>query len=125
AASSALEVVFPEARLVGASRKAGSATYGPLILRRALTAARDWYDWWDAARRTRRAPAREGRGQLLDRDAAVPIGWRFVGASPVAYHLSPLNALGNEVVVETLELGIRHYETIGATAAIAANKRRV
>jgi hypothetical protein len=89
--SGATEVLFPEARLLPGARKAGAAQYGPLIVKRGLTASRDWHEWWDAARR----------------------GWLFEGAAPVAYHLSPLNALGNEPVIETLELSVESFAAIG------------
>lgn len=128
ATTGAVEVVFPEARLGGRSRKAGTATYGPLVLRRGLTRSRDWYDWWDAARRTRRPAVRAVRILLHDQASDGRVGWLLEGAVPVAYHLSPLNALGNEVVIETLELGVRHFEAFsapadGAAASPARSKR--
>jgi len=36
--------------------------------------------------------------------------WLFPNSAPVAYQLSPLNALGNEAVFETLELSIGDFE---------------
>ena len=111
--SGALEVIFPEARLLSRGRKAGAAQYGALIVKRGLTASRDWQGWWDAARRNKRAPRRRVRVTLLD-DGGVPAAaWEFGDAAPVAYQLSPLNALGNEVVTETLELSVGSFEAIG------------
>lgn len=110
--SGAVEVIFPEARLLPRARKAGAAQYGPLIVKRGLTASRDWHGWWDAARRDKLIPRRAVRVTLLD-DSGVPASaWEFSDASPVAYQLSPLNALGNEVVIETLELSVGSFEAV-------------
>ncbi len=92
--SGALEVIFPEARLQPRARKAGAAQYGPLIVRRGLTASRDWHGWWDAARRDKLIPRRSVRVTLLDDNGLAAAAWAFGDAAPVAYQLSPLNALG-------------------------------
>lgn len=110
--SGAVEVIFPEARLLPRARKAGAAQYGPLIVRRGLTASRDWHDWWDGARRGPKPRKRAVRVLLLDADGRSATGWTFEGAAPVAYHLSPLNALGNEPVIESLELSIESFAAI-------------
>jgi hypothetical protein len=111
--SGALEVVFPEARLLPRARKAGAAQYGALIIKRGLTASRDWHGWWDEARRNKPIPRRTVRVTLLDDSGAEELSWLFGDAAPVAYQLSPLNALGNEVVVETLELSVGSFEAAG------------
>jgi len=107
--SGAVEVFFPEARIAGGARKARTAHYGSLIVRRGLTVSRDWYDWWDAARRGKRPPKKTVRIMLLDAAGDDASGWLFKDAAPVAYQLSPLNALGNEPVIETLELAVGHF----------------
>ena len=111
--SGALEVIFPEARLLPRAPKAGAAQYGPLIVRRGLTASRDWHEWWDAARRGPRPKKRTIRVLLLEAAGEAAAGWLFEGAAPMAYHLSPLNALGNEPVIETLELSVESFAAIG------------
>lgn len=108
--SGAVEVVFPEARIAGPPRKAGSVRYGSLILRRGLTRSGDWYDWWDAARRSASRPRRTVRVALRDAAGHDANAWLFRNAVPVAYQLSPLHALGNEVVLETLELRVGGFE---------------
>ena len=115
----ATEVIFPEGRLQPRRRKAGEAQYGPLIIKRGLTASRDWHGWWDAARRENRAPRRNVRVMLLDDSGATVAAWLFGDAVPVSYQLSPLNALGNEAVIETLELSVGSME-----AEAAAEKHR-
>ena|SRR5215472_152907 len=118
----AVEVVFPEARIAKA-RRAGGVLYGPLIVRRGLTLARDWYEWWDAARRGRRPPRRSLRVVLQDGAGADAAGWLFQDTLPVAYHLSPLNALGNEPVLETLELSVGGFEA--ASGSPSADRPKV
>ena len=102
----AVEVIFPEARIAARRGKGGAVVYGPLILRRGLTQARDWHEWWDATRRGKRPPKRSVRIMLLDGAGADAVGWLIKDALPVAYSLSPLNALGNAPVIETLELSV-------------------
>ena len=121
----AVAVVFPEAR-IAKGRRAGGVLYGPLILRRGLTLARDWYEWWDAARRGRRPPRRSLRVVLQDDVGADAAAWLFQDALPVAYHLSPLDALGNEPVLETLELAVGGFEAApgGASAERPKARRR-
>jgi hypothetical protein len=111
--SGATEVIFPEARLLPRARKAGAAQYGPLIVRRGLTASRDWHEWWDAARRGPKPKRRAIRVLLMDGAGEAAAGWLFEGAAPVAYQLSPLNALGNDPVIETLELSVESFVAIG------------
>lgn len=113
--SGALEVIFPEARLLPRGRKAGTAQYGALIVKRGLTASRDWYGWWDGARRDKLMPRRTVRVTLLEDDGVPAAAWEFGDASPVAYQLSPLNALGNEAVIETLELSVGSFEAAGGS----------
>jgi len=117
--SGAVEVIFPEARLAGGRRKAGAVQYGSLIVKRGLTVSRDWYDWWDAARRGKRPPKKTARVTLLDAAGADAGGWLFRDATPVTYQLSPLNALGNEPVIETLELAVGHFEADRGAPAVS------
>jgi phage tail-like protein len=119
----AVEVIFPEARLAKA-RKGGAVQYGSLILRRGLTSAASWYEWWDAARRGKRPLKRAVRVVLLSADGSDASGWLFKDAAPVAYHLSPLNALGNEAVVETLELSVGAFEADRRSPAVATSRSR-
>jgi T4-like virus tail tube protein gp19 len=112
AGTGALEVIFPEARVVAQPPKPRAVRYGALIVKRGLTTSRDWYEWWDTARRARRPPKRSVRILLLDEAGIETGGWLFEEATPVAYQLSPLNALGNEPVIETLELAVGGLEAL-------------
>jgi phage tail-like protein len=117
AGTGAVAVTLPEARIVAGSRQPGAVRYGALIVKRGLTASRDWYEWWAEARGAKRPPTRSVRIVLLDDAGAEVGGWLFRDAAPVAYQLSPLDALGNEPVMETLELAVGHFETVGGTPA--------
>jgi phage tail-like protein len=108
--SGAVEVIFPEARIVKGRRS--GVQYGPLLIRRGLTSSASWYEWWDAARSGKRPPKRSVRVTVLQADGSDGVGWLFRNAAPVAYHLSPLNALGNEPVIETLELSVQSFAAI-------------
>src|SRR5262245_36719993 len=120
----ALEVIFPEARLSG-QRGKRTVRFGSLIIKRGLTRSTDWYDWWDAARRAQRPPRRSLRVTLLDSGGRDASAWHFGDAAPVAYQLSPLNALGNEAVTETLELSVGSFAAYsGATAAPGRSRSR-
>src|SRR5262245_57772356 len=109
--SGATEVTFPEARL--AKGRKGGVQYGMLILKRGLTSSASWYEWWEAARSGRRAPKRTVRVTLLHADGSDASGWLFRNAAPAPYRLSPLNALGNEPVIETLELSVQSVTATG------------
>jgi len=102
----ALEVVLPEARIARTSRRAAVTRYGSLILKRGLTRSAEWYDWWDRARRSKTAAKRSVSVVLIDARGEDANRWTFSDARPLAYHVSALNALGGEVLVETLELAV-------------------
>jgi phage tail-like protein len=113
AGSGAIAVTLPEARIVTTPRKTPTVAYGALIVKRGLTVSRDWYAWWDSARRAERPPRKSVRIVLLDDTGVEAGGWLFEDAAPVAYHISPLDALGNAPVIETLELAVGHFEAAG------------
>jgi phage tail-like protein len=103
----ALEVVFPEAQIA-----TGADAYGHLTLRRGLTTSDEWYKWWDDARRSKTPPRRTVKVILIDEHGADANRWVFGGSCPFRYHVSSLNALGNEIMTETLELVVGGFEAI-------------
>ena len=102
----ATEVVFPEARIVAEPRKPRTVQYGLLVLRRGMTRSADWYDWWDRARTSANPDPRNISVVLMDASRVDVTRWMFSAALPSAYCVSPLNALGNQVLIETLELSV-------------------
>jgi phage tail-like protein len=107
-----IEVVFPDGRIETTANQP-VVRYGSLILRRALTASSDWYDWWD---RARGVAARETQSErtvrvvLVDRFHAEANSWTLPAARPTAYSISPLNALQSALLTETLELSVEGFE---------------
>ena len=102
----ALEVIFPEARIVGLRGKARTVQYGSLTIRRGMTSSSDWYQWWDRARRSPAAARKDVSVVVMDSLRADAARWTFANAMPSAYSVSPLNALGSEPLIETLELSV-------------------
>jgi len=92
----------------------GLTKYGNVTLKRGIIR------WWNAARQPRAKPGRRpSKGLALPRDVRIvlldgrgadALRWLFRGATPVAYHLSRLNALGNDTLIESLELSVASFE---------------
>lgn len=102
----ASEVIFPEARLAAGPRKSRVVQYGTLTLRRGVTRSPEWYEWWDHARTSRTLRKRAIAVVLIDERGTDVTRWIFDDARPCSYSLSNLNALGNEPLIETLELAV-------------------
>ena len=82
-----------------------------LLLRRAANGDRLLHDWWAKACRGRAPQRRSVRVTLLapDHERAVK-RWRFRNARPASLHYSPLDALANTLVMETLALAFDSVE---------------
>jgi len=104
--TSATEVIFPEARIVGLRGKTKAVQYGSLTIRRGMTTSSDWYQWWDRARRSPAAARKEVSVVVMDSQRADATRWTFAKTLPSAYSVSPLNALGSDALIETLELSV-------------------
>jgi phage tail-like protein len=87
----------------------GRARYGNLVLRRGVAGDLALWQWFKEVRdgQTQR---RDITVTLLD-EARQPVQrWRFRDAWPTKYDPSDLNAKGNEVLIETLELAVESIE---------------
>jgi phage tail-like protein len=104
--SGATEVIFPEARMAAGPQRSGRVRYGTLILRRGVTRSQEWYEWWNHARTAKTLRTRTVAVVLIDERGADVQQWTFHNTRPYGYLLSNLNALGNEPLIETLELAI-------------------
>jgi phage tail-like protein len=104
----AVEVVLPESRVVTAGRRR-SVVHSALTLRRGLTTATEWYDWWFDSRRRRPGSTRRVTLELLDAVGAPRVRWFFPDSIPRAYSVSPLSALQEAVVLESLELAVGDF----------------
>lgn len=114
----AVEVVFPEARVGARTRHGRRTSYGSLFLKRGVDRSHEWYAWWHDARNVRTARSRTVTVTLLDESGAAARRWAFRDSRPLAYSLSNLNALGHEVLIETLELAVGGFEAdVGSSEA--------
>ncbi|MEZ4699150.1 MAG: phage tail protein [Rhodothermales bacterium] len=117
------EVVFPDARLHTLAFRSGNqptkdvrhlvttTRYGTLILRRHAIGALDWYAWWNALRDGEPDATRNITISLLNESRSdVVLVWKFQGAMPVNYTFSPLDALGTEPLMESLEIAFERFE---------------
>jgi phage tail-like protein len=120
----ASEVIFPEARLAVGTRKSHVVQYGTLTLKRGVTRSHEWYEWWDHARTSRTLRKRTVAVVLIDERGADATRWTFDDARPCGYSLSNLHALGNEPLIETLELAVGGFSaSVGAAAATRRKKK--
>jgi phage tail-like protein len=110
--SGEIEVIeYREGNEIARARKLpGLATYANVTLKRGVTGNLELFEWWRSVR----------DGQLLRRKVTITLldeqrqpvqRWVLRDAWPVKLDYSPLNALGNEVVIETLELAHEGFET--------------
>lgn len=103
------EVVFPTLSAVDDPFEQRAPA--PLLLRRAATGDDRFHAWWDQARRGRAPQRRTVHITLLGDDlASAPMRWRFRAARPVSLHYSPLNAMGNALLIETIGLAFDEVE---------------
>ncbi|HEY0521004.1 MAG TPA: phage tail protein [Ilumatobacteraceae bacterium] len=100
------EVVFRSGndKAADSHKQPGLVKYGQLVLRRDLLGSTDLWDWWKQAREGQRDVDRNVTVTLLDEERAPVWTWHFRNAFPVKYATSPLDAHGNDVVVEELTL---------------------
>jgi phage tail-like protein len=93
-----------------ASRKLpGRVRYGNVVLRRGVTGSPALWQWF----------LETSQGQLQRRDVVITLldetrnpvqQWRFRDAWPTKYDPSDLDAKGNEILIETLELAVEAIE---------------
>ena len=110
ASTGAVEVVFPAARIIATRRKRGVVQFDPLVIRRGLTLSTEWYDWWNQARHSTRAPRRDVQIILLDGGGVDALRCIYPDSTPLSYSLSPLNALVGEALTESLELRVGGFD---------------
>jgi phage tail-like protein len=96
-------------RTSGVRKLPGRVRYGNVVLRRGISGSLELWEWFKAVR----------DGQLLRRDVAITLldearspvqRWLLRDAWPAKFETSDLNAKGNEVVIETLELAVESID---------------
>ena len=88
---------------------AGLVTYPNVTLKRGINGYLELYNWWKSARdgNIQRADVSI---KLLDEQHQEVMRWNLRRAWPVKIEAGPLNAQGNEVAIETLELAHEGFE---------------
>jgi phage tail-like protein len=107
----AVEVVFPVARVV-VDKGRRQTTLSPLVMRRGLTRSSEWYEWWNQARRGSRVSRRLVSVAVLSDRGEEAVRWRFRDCVPVAYTLTPLNALAGAPLLESIEVQPGDFELV-------------
>lgn len=96
-------------RTSGVRKLPGRVRYGNVVLRRGIDGRLDVWEWFKTVR----------DGQLLRRDVTITLldeqrnpvlQWRLRDAWPAKYDPSDLDAKGNEVAIELLELAVEGIE---------------
>jgi phage tail-like protein len=85
--------------------------YGNITLRRGVTDDRDLYNWHLAAA-TGTIDRRNGSIVVRDRTGSEQARWNFFAAWPVRWEGPALNAEGNDVAIEALELAVERLERV-------------
>ena len=106
------EVIFPEFRLEPVpGGPVPAVTENRLVLKRGVCGALDLYAWWEQTRLGLAPPRPKVAVQLLRQDLrTVALTWTFHQVRPVALSYSPLRALEDAVLIETLELAFERFE---------------
>jgi phage tail-like protein len=111
------EVIFPESESeviefregtdssAAVRKQSGLIKNGSLILKWGLTASMELYNWRKLVEQSKLASARRNMVVvLLDEEFSEVARWEFANAWPCKYKGPDLNAKGNEVAIETLEI---------------------
>lgn len=96
-------------RVTAVRKLPGRARYGNVVLRRGIDGGLSIWEWFKAAR-DGQVERRNVTITLLDEQRNAVLQWRLRDAWPVKYDPSDLNAKGNEVLIETLELAVESID---------------
>ena len=90
-------------RVNTARKLPGLTKYPNVTLKRGITGRTDLFEWWKAVR-DGQVQRRNVTITLLDEQRQAVLRWHLRDAFPVKIEGPSLNASGNEVAIETLEL---------------------
>lgn len=90
-------------------RLPGRAKYTNLVLKRGMVTNSELVRWFKAAVDNLEIKPVGVTISLLDRDHQPVRSWKLVGAWPVKWSVSSLDAQKNGIVVDTIELAYRYY----------------
>jgi phage tail-like protein len=96
-------------RVSTARKLPGLAKYPNVVLKRGISGRPDLFDWWNSVRNG--TPDRRNVTiTLLDEQRSPVQRWLLRNAWPAKIHFGTLQARGNDVVIETLELAHEGFE---------------
>lgn len=87
----------------------GLTKYANITLKWGLTDSRDLYDWYRDVINGK-IQRKTGSIVVLDVDGKEKVRWNFKDGWPTKYNPADMNAKGNEVAIETLEIAIEGIE---------------
>ena len=94
-----------------ARKNTGLEHCGTVVLKRGMTGILNLYQWYNDVRNGDQNAFRTVTIDLQNEDhSAVVLTWKLLRARPVKFKCGPLNAKGNDVVIETLELACERLE---------------
>jgi phage tail-like protein len=94
-------------------KQAGSVTYGNLVLKWGLTASMELYNWRKMVEQGKINTLRRNLSViLLDEEDNDSARWDFINAWPSKYKAPDLNAKGNDVAIETLEIAFESMQRV-------------
>jgi phage tail-like protein len=96
-------------RTSAARKLPGRVRYGNVVLRRGIDGGLDLWNWFKAVR-DGQLERRNVTITLLDEQRSPVQQWRLRDAWPTKYDPSDLNAKGNEVAVDLLELAVESID---------------
>jgi phage tail-like protein len=92
-------------------RLPGRVTFGHLVLRRGFTADRTFFQWWRSVA-DGNLDRRNVAVSLCDQAGREVARWAFYNTLPMKYVGPALNARGNDVAIESLELDVEEMELV-------------
>jgi phage tail-like protein len=102
-----------------AAKIPGALRFGNIVLKRGVTTSTALHDWRRNIERGER-DVRSGSIILLDTAMAERTRWNFYGAWPCRYEAPKLDAEGEGIGIELIELCVERIERIDPVAATAA-----
>ena len=95
----------------GVRKLPGRIEYENIKLKWGITSSLDLYNWWKTVREGS-LKRRDMSITLLDDNGNEACRWNVVNAWPVAYKPGPLEATGNDVLIELLEIAHEGFERV-------------
>lgn len=98
-------IEYREGETPKVSKIPGLTKYSNLVLKRGVTGSMELYNWYKKVEEGEISiPRKKVSIVLLDEQGNEYARWNFVNAWPTKYAAPYLNARGNEIAIETLEI---------------------